>query len=777
MDTRALDWVEILEAIKSFATSEKAKIAIQELAPFNRQDEATVHLDQVFAAHEILTQTGQRPFFESLDLFDPWFLRLKKGAVLKTIELKDIRNFCLELLALRVVLDQVDTPTSHFFLGQLFDAEPPLSAIEQLITPSGDIRSDASETLYKLFREKEQLAKQIQSTMERLVKDFEMQEYLQDRFVTTREGRWVIPVKSGRQHAVGGVIHGASQTKQSVYIEPERIIPMNNRLREVEVEIEDEIERLLTQISDYLGRLTTEFDVAADMMFKCDQLFAKAQFSKQIEGSRFKFTPHTFKVEGTRHPLMMIHKKDPVPNSVELIDTKKILLLSGPNAGGKTVLMKSLGLVCHMARCGLPVCASYAEIPFFKNILVSIGDAQKVDEELSTFAAHLKMLNRASQLKGSESLILIDEIASSTDPEEGSALAKAFIERFSDNGVYAVITSHLSQLKTGWDQNSQVLPGSLEFDLKAGRPTYLFLPGVPGQSLALEIAKRLDVDAVILERAYALLSPQSKERLRMLSETQKLKQDLIDLQEGLKNARTQAEAEKLRYQNLQQKLESEKDQQLNKVIHEGRRKIDELLNALKATTALDRHRKSQEIKTQLPELVKTTPGNKQTLSLKPTSKEDFKTQCPPGTKVFVSSMNREGVVQSEPSNKGEVFVLVDSMRVAVLWTDLERTAPSKNPTQNILRQKGMFTSGVEGDPQIDLRGMTVSEAIEKVEAAIDQALQFRQGRMRLVHGLGTEVLKKALRSHLTRSPFVRKWSSARPEEGGEGATWVELDLE
>jgi len=773
----ALDWKDIIACIKKSATSEIAKIQIDRLEPLSSPELALERLDQVFSAHDILLTSGQRPFFESLDLYEAWFVKLRKMSVLKPIDLKDVRSFCLELLALRVVLGDSSLPASQALLHSLFDAEPALFAIDQLITTNGEIRNDASETLFRLFKEKEALAKQITTTMERLVNDFDIQDYLQDRFVTTREGRWVIPVKSGRQHAVSGVVHGSSQTKQTVYLEPEKIIPLNNRLREATVEMEEEVERLLQALSSYLHQSCAEFEVAQDTMLKCDVLFAIAEFSRLIEGGRFEFTKDIIEIENTRHPLMVYNQRPAIPNSILLDNKKHILLLSGPNAGGKTVLMKSIGLVCHMASCGLPICANLAKIPFFKNIVIGIGDSQKVSEELSTFASHLQLLNNASKLRGFQSLILIDEIASSTDPEEGSALAKAFIEEFAHNKVFAIITSHLNQLKSGWTSESPVLPGSLEFDLKESRPTYQFLPGVPGQSLALEIAKRLKVDKKILTRAFELLSPQSKLRIQMLSETENLKQELVHLQEGLRTARSEAESEKLKLQNKLKLIESEREKELNKIVHEGKRKIDEILSELKAADSLDRHRKSQQIKIQLPEIVKVGAPRCQSSLIRPQNKEDFKLHCPPGTKVFIRSMNRDGVVQSEPNNKGEVMVLIDSMRLAIQWADLERSSNNKSPTQNILRQKGLFHSGPESDPQIDLRGLSVTEAIEKLDSSLDQAMLFRKGRVRLIHGVGTESLKKALRSHLTRSPFIRKWASARPEEGGEGVTWVELDLE
>ncbi|MCS6837328.1 MAG: endonuclease MutS2, partial [Bdellovibrionaceae bacterium] len=407
-----LDWNELLHLMEHFATSLKAKSLIQKLAPLATPEEASRYRDMILKVMGWLDHG--RPQLESVDLFDPWFLRLKKGASLRPVELKDTRTFCMEYLALVTLVDLVtDKPLPEFSVeGVGLDGEGVLSALDQIIMPSGDIRSDASEKLYQLIREKESLRVKIHQVLDQLIKEYDIHDYLQDRYVTTREGRWVIPVKSGRQHAVAGVIHGSSQTKQTVYLEPEVTISLNNRLREIEVEIEEEIERLLLQISNFLRDFIGPLEKAHQLMLKYDVLFALAQFSRRVEGHRVTWSSGSLlRLEGLRHPLMVFHGKNPVANTVELNTQKRILLLSGPNAGGKTVLLKSIGLACQMARCGLPVCALSAEVPFFSEILVGIGDSQAINQELSTFAAHLKLLNQASQLEGSSYLILVDEIA------------------------------------------------------------------------------------------------------------------------------------------------------------------------------------------------------------------------------------------------------------------------------------------------------------------------------------------------------------------------------
>jgi DNA mismatch repair protein MutS2 len=245
----SLDWLEVLKQIQSFATSGSGKIQISELGPLARPEEAERSFRRILDAAEILG-TGTRPYFESLDLFEGWYSRLRRKAVLKTIEIKDVRMFCLETLALNEAIESIEGRHNQYctdLRSVLMNAEEPLSAIDQILTPSGEIRMDASETLYRLFKEKESLSKQVENTLDKLVKDHQMSAVLQDKYVTTREGRWVLPIKGGMQHFMPGVIHGSSQTKATVFMEPETVIPLNNRLRQIETEIEDEIERLLAQ--------------------------------------------------------------------------------------------------------------------------------------------------------------------------------------------------------------------------------------------------------------------------------------------------------------------------------------------------------------------------------------------------------------------------------------------------------------------------------------------------------------------------------------------------
>ena len=548
-EVKNLDWNEILEKLQSFTTSDVGRELIAATRPLETPAAAEKSFYEIECGAAVLG-SGVRPHMQSLDLFELWITRVRKKATLKTLELKDIRHFCLEVVALSEALKMQDTAWAHEQLQHLMRAEEPLSAIDNLITPSGDIRMDASERLYRLSKEKDSLSRQIQNHMDKLVHDHKMENMLQEKYVTTREGRWVIPVKGGMQHFVPGVIHGSSQTKQTVYMEPETVIPLNNRLRQVETEIEDEIERLLLEISNYMATQSNHFEKSKVILADCDVLFAKSQLCTMLDAKPCRFDETKIDLRELSHPLLKLSGKTVVSNTVQMSSEKRILILSGPNAGGKTVLLKSIGLAAQMARCGFPICTgTESSIPFFKEVVTGIGDSQSVDEDLSTFAAHLKILDKASQLKGFENLILIDEICGSTDPEEGSALARAFIEKYAGNKIFGVITSHLSPLKMGWSETDPVLNGSLEYDSQLGKPTYHFLAGIPGESLAIQTARRVGVSADILKLAVEKLSPEVRERQSKLAELESLKRDIGLLQENLK-------AQTKKAQKLQQEYES-----------------------------------------------------------------------------------------------------------------------------------------------------------------------------------------------------------------------------
>ena len=533
-----IDWKIILEKLAHLATSDLAREKLENLRPLKSPKEVLKSFSQIEEVMDLLEEGGRRPFMESLDLYGMWSQRLFKKAVLKSIELKDVRQFCVETIALKEALAAYSGSWINEVNAHLMDAKEPLSAIDHLMFPDGSLRTDASEKLYKGYREKSELNKKIQKILDRTVKDNQLELVIQDRYVTNRQGRWVLPIKSGMQRSFDGIIHASSQSQRTVFMEPSEVIPINNLLKQVESEIEDEIERLLSELSFYLYGLCHQFEVAQSLLLEGDILFAKARFSLKIKAKSCQLSQKSCQLINLRHPLLELNEDHVVPNTVSLEGNHRVLLLSGPNAGGKTVLLKSFGLVAQMVRCGLPIPAeSGSKIPFFKEIFVDVGDAQSVGDHLSTFAAHLNLLNEAiKRAKGSDYLVLIDEICSSTDPDEGSALARSFIYQFAEQGCFAIITSHFGQLKKGWEKGCGVVNGSLEFSAGRG-PTYQFFMGVPGQSLAIQTAQNVGVDPGIIDRAMDFINPEYRKYQADLN-------NLEDLREQLRQAQMELEMER-----------------------------------------------------------------------------------------------------------------------------------------------------------------------------------------------------------------------------------------
>lgn len=769
-----LDWSQIIDRLEKFATSELTREKLRRLGPLASVEEAKKSLREIDEA-SVIVLMNRRPFMESLDLFKVWHQRLLRKAVLQTIELRDVRHFCLEVLALEPLLEEIKTPWIESLKLQLMNAAEPLSAIDTLMSPDGEIKTDASETLYRLFREKFTQSKQVQQILDKLVNAHATENLLQEKYVTNREGRWVLPVKSGMQHFFEGIIHASSQTKQTVYMEPEEIIPLNNRLRQIEVEIEEEIERLLTDLSKYLARLTAEFEQSRAALENLDFRLAQAQLAKAMNAATPNFDTQDLDLVEVKHPILaLIDNENVVPNSVRLQNEKRILLLSGPNAGGKTILLKAVGLAAHMARCGLPICAQAgSKIPFFKNVLVAVGDSQSVDAALSTFAAHLKILSEALTMQGPAHLILIDEICGSTDPEEGTALARSFIEAYARNGVLGVITSHLGPLKLGWGPESGVVNGSLEYDAKTGKPTYQFLMGIAGQSLAIQTAKRVGVAKDIIDRAMEALSPESRHYQQGLEEIEAMKEEVRKLADELNAKAKDARAEKSKYEALSQKFEREKEKMLEQAVKRAEKKIETMIENVHVAETFKKHENLNRMKSELPQVVKAsrvTPG-----SVTIDTPEDFAKYYPAGSKVFVGSIARDGVIQGAPNSKGEVPILSNSMRLMVHWQVLKPPHQAPNPTAELLRRSAHFSvSPSDGDRVVDLRGLTVEEAIEQLEVQLDTAALAQEERVKIIHGHGTETLKRNIRSYLSRSVYVKKWSAGTADSGGDGITWIEI---
>ena len=765
-----LDWHKILDHLSSLATCETSKHKLKKLTPFEKKSKAKGSFFHIKESKKIIDK-GLRPFMESLDLYSLWIRRLEKNATLKTIELKDVRYFCIEAMTLAECFKDSESDFFEELSQEMILAEEPLSAIDQIMTANGEIKTDASEKLFKLFNERKDTIKRVQTSLDKLVKQHELEPVLQDRYVTNREGRWVLPIKRDMQGKFQGIVHASSQSKQTVFMEPQEIIPSNNRIKQVDIEVEEEIERLLTELSNYLFGKLQEFKSTYKVMLDADLWFAKAQLANQLNAKSCVFSDDSIELKQLKHPMLCLTQpKEVVGNDIEFNNNRRILILSGPNAGGKTILLKSVGLAAQMARCGLFICADEgSSLPFFTDLFVGIGDSQSVDDNLSTFAAHLKILNQSTKAKGPTNLILIDEICGSTDPEEGSALARSFIEEYSNNKAFGIITSHLGALKTNWDKGSGITNGSMDFNSEKG-PSYQILLGIAGQSLAIQTAKRVGVSDTIINRALEKLSPEYKKYHQDIESIEKVKENLSEIKKTLQDKVKEANLQKSQYEAKLLNLEKDKEKILARFLKQAENVVDQTIAEKSVTHVFKKHETMQEIKKQMPTVVKASSTSTALLNA-----DDFSKRFGPGSKIYISTLNQDGIIQSLPNKKGEVEVLSKSMRLNVLWSDLRAPHGATNPAKTILQNKSLKAElASHFDNNLDVRGLTVEEALSAIEVSLDNAALASEDRLKIIHGHGKDVLKRSIRSFLSRSLYVKSWKAGTAHSGGDGVTWAEL---
>lgn len=764
-----LDWERVLEKISTFASCSQAKDQILATEPYTHAAIAQKNMDMVGSFTQILNSETSKITLEALDGVESILYSIKKGQALNTLDLNSMRLFFEDLKALNEIYPWNDYDNLMSLISRVIKPDLFLEKLTTLITENGEFRSDASHLLYESFNKKKSLSQRIHKTLDQLVKDQSLEHILQDKYVTTREGRWVLPVISGKQHDFKGIIHDSSNSKQTVYMEPEEVISLNNKVRELEDIIRKEIDRLLKEISDFLNLKHAEIHKSYLAAIEIDALTACAEWAGHYQANCIELSKNSnVRLKESFHPLLVDEMEDFTKNDFELTPDENILLLSGPNAGGKTVLLKCVGLACHMARCGLPVCAHPSStVPFFSTIKVLIGDHQSVEESLSTFAAHLKELDACSELKGPKNLILIDEICGSTEAGEGAALSRAFIEKISSNKVKGFVTSHLGPLKAGWEENSGVVNGSMYFDQKKGTPTYEFVKGVPGDSLALETAKKVGVNSEIIDRAMFFLNPDQRKKYSGLVEVESLQESLKKQRDAYKEKQSELDELKTEYHGMIKEFKQEQDSLMEMSVKRAQDNLSKnagysnIQNFIKNKANLDK------MKADSPKLIKANSES----STPTITEENFAVKFPPGTPVYIPSLKKKGVIQGTPNGKGFVPVMSDSMRLLIKWSDA-RSVNAASEANNQIKKSPSVKQVIEGkvENQVDLRGMDVESALEELENAIDKSLRLESDRLKVIHGHGTEKIKKNVRSFLSRHPLVKTWKA----DSNDGATLAML---
>ncbi len=675
------------------------------------------------------------------------YRRALEGARLSGPELLRAARALEEAMALKAELLPLRNTLSRVAEG-IGDHSAFLERVKKALDEEGAVKDEASPRLLQIRKELRPLRETILDRLYALMDRH--REAFQDRFVTLRRDRYCVPVRAGMAQKVPGILLDESESGATLFIEPLSVVKLNNRLQALRLQEEEEVNRILRELSERLAR-EEGLPETLEALGLLDLIQAQAALARDLGLSRPRFGER-YELHRAFHPLI----PNPVKNSFALDEKTRLILISGPNMGGKTALLKTLGLAVLMAQAGLFVAAERALLAWPDRVYADIGDEQSLQENLSTFAGHLTRLKEMLEEATEGSLVLIDELGSGTDPEEGAALSQALLEALLARGVKGMVTTHLSPLKAFAQGREGILNASMRFDLEALRPTYELVLGVPGRSYALAIARRLSLPEEVLQRAEALL-PEGG-RLEALLE--RLETERLGLQaERERLSRELAEAERLRraLAEREARFAEERAERLRALEEEVRAELLRVEAELKALKEKAR-----------------TEGKRNALRELMALKERYAPKTPPpppppglspGQMVEVASLGKRGRLLELRGE--EALVQVGPLKMSLKAKEL-RPLPQETPPRPLLAKPGREVK------EVDLRGLTVEEALLEVDRALEEARALGLPTLRLLHGKGTGALRQAIREALRRDKRVEGFADAPPHEGGHGVTVVLL---
>jgi DNA mismatch repair protein MutS2 len=727
---------------------------------------------------------------------------LDQGAGIPLVEFKDIRSeikrcrvsgafFTSEnLLELANILQLIDELRRHFqkhslalkpvaaLILELDTLQPILREIRHKLDPDGRLRDHASPELNRIRKSIQYELQHLHSEMARLMETASNEGWLHEENPTIREGRLVLPLRTEFKRKVQGVIHGQSGTGATTYVEPIALIEINNRRVELEQEEKEAIETILKEITENIRPHFETLEQNISCLIELDCLNACARFSQRFECYPPQLTeePRDLILNMARHPLLAL-VKTVVPLQLVLPEKVRTLILTGPNAGGKTVAMKTVGLLAQMAMCGLPIPAGDgSQIPFFDQFLMDIGDRQSIYNDLSTFSSHVSHLKDFLESATARSLILIDELGTGTDPLEGAALGQAILEQLIDKGALTIVTTHHNALKAFADQNPRVLNAAMEFDTHSLSPTYGLRTGIPGSSYALEISRRLGITAEVIKRARSIMGSDTAHLENLLLEMETVRQRLAEKDKDLsRNKRTLdklIQEYETKVQSLREKYsraDRELAEQLEIIVHESRARIEQTVKDIREKqasrdTILTAHQMTEEI-SQTARHHLPSPG-------KSASSEQV-AELRKGLWVKVNGISESGQITDPALHSRRIGV---EIKGKTIWVSRETVEPLAEQPAETERTAPLVAVQADTAPssRLDLRGLRVDEAEQSLLKFLDQALLSGLKHLEIVHGKGTGALQKLVWDILRDYPAVRHFEFDHFDRGGTGMTVVEI---
>jgi DNA mismatch repair protein MutS2 len=660
-----------------------------------------------------------------------------------------------------------------------------LKDLEGKILPDGTIADNASVALARLRRDIERQKKSIQESLERFLRAHREEGVLQEEFVTIRNERFVVPVIAGQRRKLEGVIHGASSSGHTLFVEPLETIDLNNELVRLSEEEAREVHRILLEMTDRLRGYSDSIRQALVTMAELELIFAKGRFAAEFDCVIPRFGERLI-LKDSRHPLLedvlRKRRKSAVPVSLELTREQRTLLISGPNTGGKTVTLKTVGLLSLMAQSALPVPAREAEFPLFEQVLADIGDYQSIQENLSTFSAHVSNIREMALDVTPHSLVLLDELGAATDPEEGGALGVAVVEHFRNAGSFTLVSTHLMALKIYGASTEGVVNGSMGFDEETFEPTYHLQVGLPGKSAGLEIATRLGMPEDIMSRARRSMSDRERDVTRFLSELHRRIEETEALERSLREKIAELERREKEIAREWEKRETAKIKELERRTDQALAKFEEQAQDAigKMAQTSERRKAEQEAQRRVSKAKRELREDFQTTVLS-TQEDSRQDQIQPlrieeGVRVRLRDVREPARVRRKLGND-RLEVEAGFMKMQVSVDDVIEVLPETAGPQSKLPKNVSYRPAPELAPvhqEINVIGQRAEEARDAVDEFLDRAVMATASRVRIVHGHGMGILKKAISELLSRHPHVSRFYQAPQQEGGAGATIVEL---
>ncbi|HSH01406.1 MAG TPA: endonuclease MutS2 [Anaerolineae bacterium] len=800
-----LEFDKIREQLSSYTSFSAGQERARNLHPTTdpqlaelRQTE-TAEADILLARRTDIRIGGARDIRQAVD-------NAYRGFVLPVDSFRDIQATIIAGRDLRRKLEKVDEefPTLYQISQQLSHCPGLVDTISQTIDERGDILDSASPELAKIRSKMIVVHNRIQDKLRNYING-PTSKYLQEPIITRRNGRYVIPLRAEHNGRIKGIVHDQSGSGATLWIEPFPTVDANNEYRTLHLDEKEEINRILAALTRQVAEFGEDLKTLVDTLAELDLIFARAHYAHQLKATRPQFMPwrppakppkhanqrqnwepdphpgSIFWVKAARHPLLDPHTV--VPTDLTLNKETFLVLITGPNTGGKTVSLKTAGLMVIMAQSGLHLPAQEARLTIFDNVLADIGDEQSIEQSLSTFSSHITNIIRILDIATDKSLLLLDELGSGTDPAEGAALAQALINFFRDKGITTFTATHYPELKAYASNTKGATNASLIFDVDTLSPTYEMTIGLPGRSNAIAIARRLGLDETILDDALEQLGSGNEHAGAMLD-------SIYDLRDKINASEAAARLAQKRAEQLEDELAEERHkiaEERHAILTQARQDAQAELDALQDEITQIRRQikrgsrsdlsqnKLKQINKNVTEMVEDNPPLPPLNEPETTASKQKRRKLRQGDTVFIKSIKTQGQILSLQGKEAEVAVGRLHMRAQISdlefkGRDIEEEQLPSPPTKSAPRAA---SPGME----LDLRGATTADGVDRLSKYLDSAYLAQLPWVRIIHGKGTGKLREAVRDALTHSRYVRKWENGRTGEGGDGVTIARLDEE